>query len=141
MSAFVTSAIAALSAFAALASLFLYMYFGRRSDMAIAREEAVDLAETRREVINELRERLESLEARHRRAKADCDQRIRELHAALDRTRVEARDDAYQTQHLYATALSELLRELRVDLERIPPDVETALAHIRKMLPSERPAA
>lgn len=141
MSAVVTTAIAALSAFAALASLFLYLYFGRRSDLAVAREEALSLAETRREVIIELRERLESLEARHRRAKADCDRQIRELHAALDRMRVEARDEAYQTQHLYTAALSDLLRELRVDLERMPPDVDTALAHIRKLLPSERPAA
>lgn len=141
MSAVVTTAIAALSAFAALASLVLYLYFGRRSDLAAAREEALALAETRREVINELRGRLESLETRSRRAAADCDRRIRDLNAALDGARVQARDEAYQTQHLYTAALSDLLRELRVDLERMPPDVETALAHIRKILPSERPAA
>jgi hypothetical protein len=41
MSAVVSSVIAALSAFAALASLFLYLYFGRRSDLAAAREEAL----------------------------------------------------------------------------------------------------
>ena len=141
MSPAVSTAIAALSAFAALASLFLYLYFGRRSDLAIAREEAFSLAETRRGVINELRERLDSLEARHRRAQAHCDRRIRELNNALDRTRVQARDEAYQTQHLYATALSDILRELSADLEQMPPDVEAALTHIRKMLPSERPAA
>src|SRR6266511_2353356 len=50
MSAVVTTVIAALSAFAALASLFLYLYFGRRSDLAAAREEALALAETRRQV-------------------------------------------------------------------------------------------
>jgi hypothetical protein len=117
------------------------LYFGRRSDLAVAREEALALAETRREVIDELRERLDSLEARHRRAKADCKRRVRELNAALDRTREEARDEAYQTQHLYAIALSDILTELSVDLERIPPDVDAALRHIRKMLPSARPAA
>jgi len=141
MSAVVSTVIAALSALAALASLFLYLYFGRRSDLAIAREEALALAETRRGVINDLQERLDSVEAQHRRAKADCDRRIRKLNAALDRTRVQARDEAYQTQHLYTTALSDLLRELSVDLERMPPDVDGALTHIRKMLPSERPAA
>ena len=51
MSAVVTTVIAALSAFAALASLFLYLYFGRRSDLAAARAEALALAETRRQVI------------------------------------------------------------------------------------------
>jgi hypothetical protein len=141
MSAVVTTAIAALSAFAALASLFLYLYFGRRTDLAAAREEALALAETRREVITELRGRLASLEARHRRTEAGCDRRVRELNAALDRTRVQARDEAYQTQHLYTAALSDLMRELCVDLERMPPDVEAALAHIRKLLPGERPAA
>jgi TolA-binding protein len=86
MSAVVTTFIAALSAFAALASLFLYLYFGRRSDLAAAREEALALAETRKQVIRDLRGRLESLEERHRREQADCQRRIRELQSALDKT-------------------------------------------------------
>ncbi|SRR5712691_5893341 len=141
MSAAVTTVIAALSAFAALASLFLYLYFGRRSDLAAAREEAIALAETRRQMIVELRGRLESLEKRHKRTKANRERRIRELQAALDKTRMQARDEAYHTQHFYAAALSDLLNDLRSDLERIPPDVEAALAHIRKLLADERPAA
>jgi hypothetical protein len=140
MSAVVTTAIAALSAFAALASLFLYLYFGRRSDLAAAREEALALAETRREVIDDLRGRLASLEAGHLQAHVDFDRELRELHAALETTR-QARDQAYQTQQLYIGALSLLLQELSADLQQRPPDVESALARIRKMLPSERPAA
>lgn len=141
MSAVVTTVIAALSAFAALASLFLYLYFGRRSDLAIAREEALALAETRRQVIRELRERLDSLEGRHKRTKADCERRTRELRAALDKTRKQARDEAYRTQHFYAAAFSDLLNDLRADLERVPPDVEGALTRIRKLLAGQRPAA
>jgi hypothetical protein len=141
MSALVTTFIAALSAFAAVASLLLYLYFGRRSDFAAAREEALALAETRREVIAELRARIVSLEARHKRAEVDGKRRTRELQAALDKARRQARDDAYQTQHFYAAALSDLLVDLRTDLERVPPDVETALTQIRKMLVDERPAA
>jgi hypothetical protein len=141
MSAVVTTVIAALSAFAALASLFLYLYFGRRSDLAAAREEALDLAETRRQVIRELRGRIKSLEDEEKRARADYARRIRDLRAALDKTRVQARDDAYQTQHFHAAALSDLLNGLRSDLERMPPDVEAALTRIRKLLESERPAA
>lgn len=141
MSAVVTTVIAALSAFAALASLFLYLYFGRRSDLAAAREEALDLAETRRQVIRELRGRIESLEEHEKQGRADCARRIRDLRAALDKTRVQARDDAYQTQHFHAVALSDLLNGLRSDLERIPPDVDAALRRIRKLLESERPAA
>jgi hypothetical protein len=141
MSALVTTVIAALSAFAALASLFLYLYFGRRSDLAAAREEALALAETRRQVIAELQARVETLEDRHRRTKGDSERRIRELRAALDKTRMESREEAYQTQHFYAAALSDLLGDLRTDLERTPPDVDAALARIRKALASDRPAA
>ncbi len=141
MSAVVTTVIAALSAFAALASLFLYLYFGRRSDLAAAREEALALAETRRQVIGELRERLKSLEGRHKREKAAHERRRRQLQAALDKTRMQARDEAYSTRHFYAAAISDLLNDLRVDLERIPPDVEAALRRIRKLLEGQRPAA
>jgi hypothetical protein len=54
---------------------------------------------------------------------------------------MQARDEAYTTQHFYAAALSELLNDLRSDLERIPPDVEAALRRIRKLLEGQRPAA
>jgi uncharacterized protein YukE len=141
MSAVVTTVIAALSAFAALASLFLYLYVVRRSDLTAAREEALALAETRRQVIAELRRRLDSYEAEHRRTKADCDRRTRRLQSALDKAQAQARDEAFQTQHFHATALSDLLGSLGTDLERVPPDVDAALARIRKALAGQRPAA
>jgi uncharacterized protein YukE len=137
MSAVVTTAVAALSAVAAVASLFAYLYYVRRSDLVAAREEALALAETRRQVIRELRERLKSVEDRQKHAKADCKRRIRELQAALDRTRAQARNDAFQTQHFYAAALSDLLNDLLADLERTPADVEAAVARIRKLLATE----
>jgi len=141
MSAVVSTVVAALSAFAALASLFLYLYFGRRSDLVAAREEALALAETRRQVIGELRGRLKSLEGRNKREKAAQERQRRQLQAALDKTRKQARDEAYSTQHFYAAALSDLLNDLRRDLERTPPDVEAALRRIRKLLEGQRPAA
>jgi hypothetical protein len=137
MSAVVTTAVAALSAVAAVATLVAYLYYVRRSDLVAAREEALALAETRRQVIRELRERLRSVEARQKRAKADSERRIRELQAALDRTRAQARKDAYQTQHFHAAALSDLFNDLLTHLERTPPDVEAALVRIRKLLASD----
>lgn len=141
MSAVVTTVIAALSAFAGLASLFLYLYFGRRSDLAAAREEALALAETRRQVIGDLRGRLKSLEGRHKRTTAAHERQLRQLQAALDKTRMQARDEAYRTQHFYAAAFSDLLNDLRSNLERTPPDVDAALRRIRKLLEGQRPAA
>jgi hypothetical protein len=141
MSAVVTIAIAALSAVTAVAGLFAYLYVVRRSDLVAAREEALALAETRRQVIRDLRERLKSVEEQQERAKADSERRLRRLQAALDRTRAQAQNDAYQTQHFYAAALSDLANDLLADLERAPPDVEAALVRIRKLLASEHPAA
>ena len=140
MSAVVTIAVAALSAVAAVGSLFAYLYYARRSDLASAREEALALAETRRQVIGELRERLTSVEDRRKHERTDSDRRIRELRAALDRTRAQARNDAFQTQHFHAVALSDLLNDLLGDLERTPPDVEASLIRIRKLLATEHPA-
>jgi hypothetical protein len=139
MSVVVTTAVAALSALTGVASFLAYLYFGRRSDLVAAREEALALAETRRQVIHDLRERLKSGEKQRLRAKADSQRRIRELQAALDRTRAEARKDAYQTQHFYAVALSELANDLLADLERKPPDVDAALIRIRTLLTSQGP--
>jgi hypothetical protein len=141
MSAVVTAVIAAVSAFAAVASVLLYAYFGRRADLVAAREEALALAETRREVIDELQRRLHLLEKRQKRSKEECERRVRELQSALDRTRAQARNDAYQTQRFYAAAFSELLNDLRTDLERKPPDVKAALGRIRKLVAGQRPAA
>src|SRR5215218_10141255 len=125
MSAVVTTVIAAVSAFAAVASVLLYVYFGRRADLVAAREEALALAETRREVIDEQQRRLALLEKRQKRSKENCERRVRELQSALDKTRVQARNDAYQIQRFYAAALSELLNDLRTNLEREPPNIET----------------
>jgi hypothetical protein len=141
MSVVVAQVIAAVSAFTALASVFLYAYFGRRSELSAAREEALALAETRRQVIVDLQRRLDSLERRRERVKADCERRISELQTALDKTRRQATDEAYRMQHFVAAVLSDLLNDLRNDLEAVPPDVEAALARIRKLLTEKRPAA
>jgi hypothetical protein len=141
MSAVVTSVIAAVSAFAALGSAFLYLHFGRRSEFAAAREEALALAETRRQVIIDLVASLDSLERRHRQTTRECEGRINELQTELEATKAQAREDAYQTRHFYSAAVSDLLTDLRSDLERVPPDVEGALIRIRRLLSGERPAA
>jgi hypothetical protein len=141
MSAVVAQVIAALSAFSAFVGTVLYLYFSRRSDLSAAREEALALAETRRQVIADLQRRLDSVDQRHRRIKADGERRVSELQSKLDQTQRQARDEAYRTQHFFSAALSDFLNDLREDLEPWPPDVESALARIRKLLADQRPAA
>jgi hypothetical protein len=72
---------------------------------------------------------------------AEHERHARELQSALARTQKQARDEAYRTQHFFSAALADLLRDLCTDLEPVPPDVEAALARIRKLLADERPAA
>jgi molybdopterin converting factor small subunit len=135
------TAIAAASAAAAVGTFFAYLYFARRSDAHAAREEALALADTRGEVIADLRERLVTLERRLRRTTDDYEKRVRELETALQTTEAEAREHAYRMQRFYASSLSDLLRDVRADLESKPPNLERALARIHELLDGERPAA
>jgi hypothetical protein len=122
--------IAAASATAAVGSFLAYLYFVRRSEAHAARDEALALAETRREVIVDLRRHL-----------AASERRVRELETTLQRTETEAREHAYQMQRFYATSLSDLLRDVQAELEGEPPNVQRALARVRDLLDGERPAA
>ena len=135
------TAIAAASAAAAVGTFLAYLYFARRSEAHAARDEALALASTRGEVIVDLRQRLVTLERRLRRTRADCENRVRELETALQRTEAEAREHAYRMQRFYAASLSDLLRDVQADLENEPPNLERVLARIRELLDGERPAA
>jgi hypothetical protein len=103
----------------------------RRSEAHQARDEALALAETRREVIVDLRRHL-----------AESERRVRDLERTLTSTETEAREHAYRMQRFYATSLSDLLRDVEAELEGDQPNVPRALARIRQHLDDgERPAA
>ena len=136
-----TSAIAAASSAAAIGTFFAYLYFARRSEAHAAREEALALAETRGAVIRDLRMRLAVLERGLRETIEDRDTRVRELETTIQATETEARENAYRMQRFYAASLSNLLRDVQVNLEKEPPNVERALRRIRELLDGERPAA
>jgi hypothetical protein len=133
--------VAVLSAVGTIGSFLAYLYFVRRSNANAARDEALALAETRREVIADLRAQLASSEERRGRLQADAEKRIQELETALEDARREAREQAYQVQRLYAIGLADVLRGVRRDLEAVPADVERALRRIRELLASVPPAA
>ena len=135
------AAIAAVSAAATVGTFFAYLYFVQRSEAHAAREEAMALAETRGEVIVDLRRRLRLLERLLRDTTEALERRVRELEATLQKTEAEAREQAYRMQQFYSASLSELLRTVQADLERDPPNVEKALTRVRQLLDGERPAA
>jgi hypothetical protein len=134
MPAFVSPTVAVVSAILAVASLLLYLHSTRRSDRDSAREEALALAETRGQLVAELRASLKLREQRHKRMQTNDERRARHLETALEEARVEAREQAYQTQRFYAAAFAEVLTSVRSHLEQTPPDVEAALARIRELL-------
>jgi Skp family chaperone for outer membrane proteins len=133
--------IAAASAAAAVAALFAYIYFMRRTEAHAARDEALALAETRGEVIVDLRGRLAALEERLTETMTEYETRVRELEAALETTQAEAREHAYLVHRFYTASLADLLRDLQADLKKRPPNVQRPLARIRELLDGERPAA
>jgi biopolymer transport protein ExbB/TolQ len=129
-----TMLIGAVSAAAAVASVLIYVYGLRRANQTAAREEALALAETRRQMVNELRRRVAALEHGQKEARAYHRRRVRELEEALERTRRDAREQAYRSQRLYVFALGEALTQIREELEKGPPDVKGALAQIQELL-------
>lgn len=132
---------ALLTGLGAIGSFLSYLYFVQRSKANDARDEALALAETRREVIADLRAQLASSEESRMRLERRAERRIRELETALEDARAEAREQAYQTQRLYAIGLTDVLAGVRRDLEAVPADVERALRRIRELLAHAPPAA
>lgn len=130
--------VSTVSAAVALVSMVAYLYSLRRTERTAAREEALALAETRAQRVAELQQRLDALEHRHRRARVAYAKRNQRLEAALEESRREAREHAYQMQRLYALALTESLTQLADELQEAPPDVEGALTQIRSLLGDER---
>jgi hypothetical protein len=130
----IATIVAVVSAAAAVGTLLVYIHVARRTDIDAAREEALALAETRRQAIAELERRLALLELRHRGAAEVSAKRIRELEHALEMVNAEAREQAYQMQRFYGSALTELLVGMREDLETIPPNVDRVLTRIRGLL-------
>jgi hypothetical protein len=133
--------IAAASAAAAVATFFAYLYFARRAEAHAARDEALALAETRGEVIVDLRLAVAALEQQLTKTTADSEERVRRLETTLRETQAEERENAYRMQRFYAASLSDLLRNLQADLESKPPNLERVLARVRELLDGERPAA
>lgn len=94
----------AVSAAVAVCSLLAYLHFARRTEAHAARDEAMALAATRAEVIADLRAQL------------------------------AAEREAESARRLNDAAVASLLLDLRADLACEPPDVESALARIRRLL-------
>jgi hypothetical protein len=134
VSAFITTVVAVVSGAAAVGSLVLYFHVARRSDKDSAREEALALAETRGELIEELRAAVKVFERRQKRLRSDYEHRVHELEKSLAETRAEAHEQAYQTQRFYAIALGDILANVRRHLDAEPPDVEGALLCIAELL-------
>jgi hypothetical protein len=92
-------------------------------------------------VIADLEARLESLTRQHLVSEEASARRVRELEEIVAKTSADAREQAYQVQRFYASALADLLVGVQEDLETEPPNVERALTRIRGLLARERRAS
>jgi hypothetical protein len=133
-----TTLIGAVSAAAAIAGVLAYVYGLRRADQTAARDEALALAETRRQMVDELRRRISALEQSQRQARTSYKRRIREVQEALEQTRRDAREQAYHVQRAYVLALEDSLARIRTELDKTPPDVDGALARIDEVLADQK---
>jgi hypothetical protein len=113
------------------------VYGLRRSNQAAARDEALALAETRGQMIAELRRRVATLERGQKQARTQYKRHLRELEEALEQSRREAREQAYLTQRLYVLAFGEVLADIREELGKTPANVEGALARIAELVADE----
>jgi predicted transcriptional regulator len=132
-----TTFVGAVSAAIAFAALLAYVYGLRRSNQVAARDEALALAETRGQMIAELRRRVATLERGQKQARTHYRRHLRELEEALEQSRREAREQAYQTQRLYVLAFGEVVADIREELEKTPANVEGALARIAELAAEE----
>jgi hypothetical protein len=91
MAPFVSPSLTIISAVVAVASLLLYFHSSRRSDQDSARDEALALAETRGQLVAELRATLEETRAEARDTlislRSDLEQSPPDVAAALARIR------------------------------------------------------
>jgi len=103
MAPFVSPSLAVVSTIVAVVSLLLYLHSSRRSDKDSARDEALALAETRRQVIAELRtaladaraethENLAILRSELEQSPPDVEGALRRIRRLLDRAAVGATD-------------------------------------------------
>ena len=90
----IASLVAVLAGLATIGSFLAYLYFVQRSKANDVRDEALALAETRREVIADLRAQLASSEENRMRLETQADRRIGELETALEEACSEAREQA-----------------------------------------------
>jgi len=133
-----TTLIGAASVAVAFAAFLAYVYGLRRADQTAARDEALALAETRGQMVAELRRRVTALERGQKQARTHYKRHLHELEEALEQTQREAREQAYQTQRLYVLAFGEVVGDIREELEKTPTDVEGALARIAELLADEQ---
>jgi flagellar biosynthesis/type III secretory pathway protein FliH len=132
-----TTFIGSVSAAIAFAAFLAYVYGLRRSNQAAARDEALALADTRGQMIAELRRRVAALERGQKQARTHYRRNLRELEDALEQARREAREQAYRTQRLYVLAFEEVLADIREELGKTPANVDGALARIAELLADE----
>lgn len=100
-----------------------------------ARDEAMDLADIRGKVIEDLRRRQDELERAQAEERVACDEKIDQLRKAVEL----AREEAAENQRLLLVGLRGALTKVLGHLELDPPETEEAIQFLRDCLDTEAP--
>lgn len=128
----VVAVAALLVSFATLLYLRRQTRSGERSE---AREEAIELAEVRGRVIEDLEGRIAKLEREQEREREDHQKEINLLKQVIEHVRREAAE----TQRLLTVGFRGVTLKVLGHLEADPAEVEAAVSYLRDMLNGDEP--
>lgn len=129
---------------AAIAGITALVYSRRQNGISVrddARDEALQLAEVRRQTIVDLNARVDGfrgeiarMEKRHSEQVATMESQI----ASLQRNMQQLREESAEAQRTMAVTVRLSLRNMQTYLEAEPPDVNSALRDLRDMLDGQK---
>ena len=125
---------------ALLVSVAAVLYSRRQtqtSERSDAREEAIELADIRGKVINDLEERLDNVEREQEREREEHSKKIRLLEQVIEHVRTEAAE----AQRMLVVGFRGVAVKVLGHLEADPPEVDKAVEYLRDMLATDGPDA
>jgi len=124
----------------AIAALGTVLYLRRQTtatEKDEVRDEAMDLARLRGDIVTELRRRLDAIEQEQLDERSTCARKIEELHKTIELVR----EEASEAQRMLMVGLRGVLVKVLSHLETEPSETDEAIHYLRDALSQEAPPA